>query len=74
MYVPKTLWASSFSCKRLLLFKKQYEVSKRKGVVGKRGRKIPNIPNPRERKPRLIKMYFFNSFSLSLVMFFRLQR
>lgn len=49
---PKNLWFSSQAWNRSEDFEKHQAASNTKGVVGKRGRKIPIIPVMRENHPK----------------------
>jgi hypothetical protein len=41
------------------LLRKRYEESRSRGVVGSKGRNMPNIANDKEINPSACNMYFF---------------
>ena len=65
MYGPKCLLSSRRLCHSGALFREQYAVSSKNGVVGSTGSAMPKIPSIREMVPTMRKISFIIVFSWS---------
>ena len=58
IYVPSFGWFISHLYSLSLLRRNSAAASRSRGVVGSTGRKAPNIPNPRDMSPRMVRNMF----------------
>ena len=61
MYGPSFGWSISHLYSEGELFRNRKDVSRRNGVVGNTGRKMPRMPNPNDINPNAASRYFISS-------------